>query len=188
MKAKNVAIPADVQMIIVTMGTLAHPSLTKLTAEEIKQDTAKRQAEHERITQLHGDFTGKVRDGVVDNGRQLVSGDPLYTGAIVSDLFDLGFRLVDAYTTDKNVNGALKPNNVAVFSNNPEMPVNARVTAEVIEAIVSVATKNWYKGYIWYNPLWTPVSMTINVSGDLRQGTPQKLVLTSAQPAEANKA
>ena len=75
-----------------------------------------------------------------------------------------------------------------VFSNNPEMAINGRVTTEVIDALVSVSTKNWFKGYIWYNPLWTPVSMTINVSGDLRQGTPQKLVLTSTQPAEAPQA
>ena len=177
MKLTSVSIPATVGTIVLQMGTLPHAAIAKLTAEEIKQAKVAREAEYARInTQQGTDFVGAVREGVRDDGVQVLKGQAIFTGDLYAQLTEQGFMLVDIYTSDVDTNGTIKPRVSAVFSKTGE--VNARVTSKAIDAVVSILVKNWYKCFIWLNQFAQVPNMTVNVFGHMEGGGASHLVMT----------
>lgn len=181
MRKRFLQVPADVATIIFKLGTTPHPSLSTLSPEEEIQAADARQADYARVKATIGDFVGAVRDGVYDDGQQLIAGDPLYTGECADQLESFGYRFIDAYTTNVVKDGKTKYQVVAIFSKVGDP--TARATDEAKEVVKGHLTFNWFKTYVWHNPHREVPNMTINAFGVLRQGRPENLQLVNSNVA-----
>lgn len=186
MRSITIVVPENIGTIIFKMGTLPHPAIPTLTAEEVVKAEAARKAEHGRINAEHGtDFVGAVRKGMRDDGVQVLKGEALFTGDLVDQLEVMGYYMVDAYTTTGIKQGVEKSLTTVIFSNQAEC--NTRLTMGVEVAASSMLDSNWFQSFIWLNALAQVPNMTINVFGNLVRRIPSRLVLVTV-PAEVPKA